>query len=72
MRPLGKDQKGALQALQHHQSWYGDGFGCGWNWGSVSETKRIFETLVQRGLVVKVQELHGGRERTVYRPKEGS
>lgn len=52
-RPLGTTQLGVLQALQdprHGGVWYA---GCGWIWSTVSETKRLLDSLVNRGLVTR-------------------
>ena len=50
-RKLGKTQAAVLKHLQRHGRYY---FGCGWYWNNKSGTIRILESLVRRGLVVKV------------------
>jgi hypothetical protein len=49
-RPLGKNQLGCLRALGRHGYW-ASGWGSGWTWHSDSETRRILDSLVRRGLV---------------------
>lgn len=65
---LGTNQAGTLRALREHGYWYGDGFGCGWNWNGSRATRAILDSLVKRGLVTMAEEEVGGRMRTVYRP----
>lgn len=53
MRPLGSTQRDVLAALaQHGGRW---SLHCGWLWDTDSNTLRIFESLVRRGLVNKRQ-----------------
>lgn len=49
-RPLGKNQRDVLDCLIYHGKW---GKNCGWLWDTWSNTTRIMESLVKRGLVVK-------------------
>jgi hypothetical protein len=64
---LGKRQQVVLRYLGERREWYG---GCGWHWGTYSETVRLMESLVRRGLVTKETCLHKhrGSYNTVYRP----
>lgn len=50
---IGKNQRGVLESLVRHGSWYR---GCGWIWGTYSGTIRILDSLVKRGLVDTKQE----------------
>lgn len=52
-RPLGKTQLAVLHSMtrRHYDStWY---VGCGWLWSTPSETTKLMESLVKRGLVDK-------------------
>lgn len=49
-RPLGENQRYLLYSLFMHKSWRP---GCGWLWNTPSGTKRLLDSLVRRGLVVK-------------------
>ena len=68
---LGERQQIMLRHLRERGVWYG---GCGWSWGTYSETVRIMESLVARGLAVKttaqaINPRRGlAREWTEYRP----
>ena len=70
---LGKNQEAVLKALHNHGSWSP---GCGWIWGTRSDTIKIMESLVKHGLVTAADEERRGfypgaapyRER-VYRVK---
>ncbi len=53
MRKLGEIQRSVLDSLQRHGSWHPR---CGWVWDNYSGTIRILESLVKRGLVVKVND----------------
>jgi hypothetical protein len=55
---LGDRQKSCLQALRHHGHWHTT---CGWKWDTKSNTRRILDTLVKRGLATI-------DEQGVYRP----
>lgn len=68
MRKLGKKQEGILAALKEHHEWYSGGFGCGWTYGTVANTRRLLESLVARGLVRKTIVPKNGTLRTIYRP----
>lgn len=46
-RPLSDAQQHVLKALQNHKNWYA---GCGWVWGTSSNTRRVLEALERRGL----------------------
>ena len=46
--PLGSDQSGMLRVLMEKRSWY---LRCGWNWGSLSLTRRVLSSLEKRGLI---------------------
>lgn len=45
---LGSDQAGVLRVIKEKRSWY---IGCGWNWATLSRTRRIMASLVKKGLV---------------------
>lgn len=63
-RPLGKNQRGVLRALQSDRYggvWYP---GCGWIWSTRSETERLLDSLVNRGLATR-------EERTAQRGAPG-
>lgn len=68
---LGATQYGVLKALVTQKLWYGGGIGCGWNWGSQTNTERVLEALVKKGLVSKEEESVGGnigaRTTMIYR-----
>lgn len=68
---IGKNQAGILRALNEHGQWSRL---SGWLWSTASETERLLDSLVRRGLVTKTQEprmtLGGTRTVTVYRPTE--
>ena len=49
-RALGSTQQAVLRCLRQHKCWY---LGCGWIWSNNSETVRLMESLVKRGLVTK-------------------
>ncbi len=59
---LGCVQADVLKSLQEHGYW--SRVGCGWLWDTWSNTERIMESLVRRGLATKTTE---GR-RVVYKP----
>jgi hypothetical protein len=74
MKQLGKTQASVLAALKRHGGgWYD---GCGWVWSNYSETTRLMESLVKRGLVAKSEIEVGGHfggpkfNRAMYRLKE--
>lgn len=48
---LGKVQTGVLQSLRKFGSWTNLGIGSGWVWDSPSNTKKVLNSLVKRGLV---------------------
>lgn len=50
-RPLGETQRDMLRSLVTHGGWRP---GCGWLWDTVSNTKRILESLCKRGLAVNI------------------
>lgn len=52
MKPLGHIQEGVLRSLTQLGEWSDTGR-CGWTWSTLSETKRIMESLVARGLAKK-------------------
>jgi hypothetical protein len=52
---LGTTQRALLEALVEHRYWYAGGYGCGWVWGTASDTERVLEALFRRGLVTKVE-----------------
>lgn len=64
-RPLGGTQRSVLFALHGHKEWY---FQCGWKLKSHQFTRQILDTLVRRGLVIKIKMEKQGRERAVYLP----
>ncbi len=45
---LGHDQAGTLRVIKERGSWYRS---SGWNWGTLSATRRIMASLVKKGLV---------------------
>ena len=49
-RPLGKTQIAILSSLHEHKGWSA---GCGWIWDTHSNTVRLLESLIARGLVTK-------------------
>ncbi len=51
---LGKAQRECLRALQEHKEWI-DHPMSRWSYSSQSETRRIMESLVARGLVRKLK-----------------
>lgn len=53
MSRLGETQRDVLWSLIQHKEWHS---GSGWHWNNFSETVRIMESLVKRGLVDKAQE----------------
>lgn len=64
-RPLGETQIRVLDSLaRHNGSWWP---ACGWIWTSTSETVRLMESLLRRGLVSK-REMEGpyGRKADRY------
>ena len=63
-RPITADQKGFLQALMRHHGWRRS---SGWSWGTRSDTIRVAEQLVKRGLVLKFD----GQSETFYEAVEG-
>jgi hypothetical protein len=67
MRGFGTDGLGSVQAdvwksLQEHGYW--SRVGCGWLWDTPSNTARIMESLVRRGLATKTVDGH----RIIYKP----
>lgn len=50
MRPLGKNQENLLGSLERHGHW---SVAAGWVWDTPSNTRKILETLVKRGMVKK-------------------
>lgn len=56
----GKVQQHMLYRLRESGQWYA---GCGWYWGCHSETVRVMDSLVRKGLVTRTFE----PTRTVYR-----
>lgn len=58
---LGKNQRGVLSSIREHGQWHSRGFGCGWVWDTPSNTRKILDTLVKRGLVTL-------DEKGTYRP----
>jgi hypothetical protein len=58
MRPLGECQLGVLKAMAEYDGWH---WHVGWLWGSVSQTRRICESLVARRLATKTPYDHGFR-----------
>ncbi len=72
---LGNTQRSILRSLVEHKSWFGEGYGCGWIWGNYSNTKRLLDSLVKRGLVDVTEEkgnMPYNKTTTyrVYRPTE--
>ena len=61
-RPLGKVQKQVLKSLQEHGRWLDHRGLAGWVWDTYTNTKRIMDSLVKRGLA--------SREGDTYYPKE--
>ena len=59
---LGTIQADVLKSLQDHGYW--SRVGCGWLWDTPSNTERIMESLVRRGLAAKTTE----GKRVVYKP----
>ena len=56
---LGRNQRQALVALDREHGWHP---GCGWIWENYSETVRLLNTLVKRGLAeVKTRDFGNGR-----------
>lgn len=47
---LGKNQESVLRALIKHKGWMP---GCGWVWSTRSETLRIMQSLVKKGLAIE-------------------
>jgi len=47
---LGVNQRGVLNSLRDHGQWHKRFPGCGWVWDTPSNTKKILDTLVKRGL----------------------
>lgn len=62
MRPLGDVQKEVLRCLREHGGWPGRG----WLWDTTSNTERICESLVRRGLVKKTVSHTGYNGKPVY------
>jgi hypothetical protein len=50
-RRLGKTQTRLLYLLAERKHWYE---GCGWNYGTASNTFHVLESLVKYGVVVKM------------------
>ena len=48
---IGKTQRQVLESLKRHGAWYPN---CGWLWTTHSETAKILDSLVVRGMVVKL------------------
>jgi hypothetical protein len=70
MRKLGKVQQDVLDSLRLHGAWSPDAR-CGWVWDSMSNTQRIMDSLVVRGVVKRcvVQDTRRpGNTRVEYRP----
>ena len=63
MRKLGINQEAIIGSLTRHGSYYP---GCGWTWGSQSETEKLLNSLVKRG-IVKVSKFTTVNKRTVNR-----
>jgi DNA-binding PadR family transcriptional regulator len=57
MKGLGRNQRGVLEGLLIHKRWPGS-----WVWDTPSNTERILESLLKRGLV------HRADTRDPYRP----
>jgi hypothetical protein len=55
---LGATQQSIIGCLKEKRGWSA---GCGWIWGTYSETVRVLESLVRRGIVQKEEEVskHG-------------
>lgn len=51
MRKLGVNQQGVLESIRSHSYWIPDQ--SGWIWDTMSNTTKILESLVKRGLVTK-------------------
>jgi hypothetical protein len=63
-RELGKIQKAVLGMLRERDAWWE---GCGWYWDNWSNTKRVMDTLVKRGVAkIEPMKLVQGRRRDVY------
>jgi hypothetical protein len=56
VKKLGTTQQSVFEELQRSGGWYE---GCGWNWDTNSNTTRIMESLVKRGLVTKTVSKQG-------------
>lgn len=52
-RPLGETQLSVLDSLKRHDGFWYDG--CGWLWDTRSNTIKIMESLLNRGLVTKTK-----------------
>ena len=50
MRELGQNQKDVLECLRRNGPWC-DSWICRWSWSTPSETTKIMDSLVKRGLV---------------------
>ena len=50
---LGKNQRAMLDCLKRHNGYWHSG--CGWYWDTDSGTRRILDSLVRRGLVVRTE-----------------
>jgi hypothetical protein len=61
-RQLGSEQRRFLETLVEHGYWYGGAHGCGWQWGSKSETLRLLESLLRRALVTSETRESGMRK----------
>ena len=57
---IGKTQHSVLRCLAERGVWHRNGAGCGWVWSTHSQTQRIMESLVNKGLVTR-------NEKGVYR-----
>lgn len=63
-RTLGDRQRAVLSELARHGRWEPGG---GWIWNTYSETRRILDSLVRRGLVaVDERSTHRGGSYSVY------
>ena len=62
---LGRIQQSVFGVLQEHGEWWD--FAPGWTWGTTTETKKILESLVRRGVVLRHCE--AGRAGITYRPR---
>ena len=73
MRKLGKTQVSVLRSLREHGGWWA---GCGWIWSNRSETIKLLDSLVKRGLATltyrEITTGGGTRQERVYRPVEGT